>query len=262
MSQESSSGAPVVGLFVTCLVNMIRPSVGFAALELLERAGCKVEIPEGQTCCGLPGFNAGDIRGTRRLAQRVVRIFEPYEYVVVPSGSCAAMISRSYHEHVFEGDPVWRKRAEALGRKTFELTSFLFDVMHFSQRGPDDDQGAIKATYHDSCSCLRRLGIRSQPRELIKGIGRVELTEMENGYECCGFGGSFSLKMPEIAARMAKQKIDHAVETGADTILGADLGCLIHLAYHIRQKGLPLKVRHVAEVLAGRTKVPTIGEER
>lgn len=262
MPQEPSSGAPLVGLFVTCLVNMIRPSVGFAALDLLERAGCRVRIPDGQTCCGLPGYNAGDLKGTRRLAKRVIRMFEPYDYIVVPSGSCAAMIARSYHEHVFEGDPSWRRRAEILGGKTFELTSFLFDVMGFSQRGPSSDQEPVKATYHDSCSCLRRLGVRSQPRELLKAISRVELTEMEKGDECCGFGGSFSLKMPEIASRMAQQKIERVVETGADTVLGADLGCLMHLASHIRQRGLSLKVRHVAEVLAGRTQGPAIGERR
>lgn len=248
---------PRVGLFVTCLVNAMRPSVGFAAVDLLERAGCKVEIPREQTCCGLPGYNAGDLRDCERIARQVISTFESYDYVVVPSGSCAAMIAHNYHEHVFENEGVWRRRAEALGKKTFELTGFLVDVLGFTLTGIPHDMGELKATYHDSCSCLRRMKVKSQPRKLLRDFCRIEIREMKQTEECCGFGGSFSLKMPEIAARLGDEKIKRAVSTGADMLIGGDLGCLLHLESRIKAQGKSMKVMHVAEVLTGRAKVPS-----
>lgn len=246
---------PRIGLFVTCLVDLFRPTVGFAAIKLLEEAGCVVEVPT-QTCCGQPAYNSGDRATARSLAQQVIAAFEPLDYVVAPSGSCAGMIKQHYPP-LFSNDPGWRARAERLSAKTFELTSFLTDVLGVEQVNASHP-GTV--TYHDSCSGLRELGIKTQPRRLLRTVEGVELREMEESEVCCGFGGTFCIKYPELSNRMVSDKAGHILATGADTVLAGDLGCLLNMAGKLQRDGATVQVRHVAEVLAGLTEVPAIGE--
>ena len=240
---------PRVALFVTCLVDLYRPSVGFAALKLLEEAGCEVVVPLEQTCCGQPAYNSGDRATATELARAVVDAFLPYDYTVVPSGSCAGMIS--YHfPGLFGDDPHYRGKAEALAAKTHELVSFLVDV-----RGVGTVPARFDgiATYHDSCSGLRELGVKAQPRKLLGSIAGLALKEMRDSELCCGFGGTFCVKYPEISTRMVGDKTKDIAATGADTLLAGDLGCLLNMAGRLGREGSPVQVRHVAEVLAGMT---------
>jgi L-lactate dehydrogenase complex protein LldE len=249
---------PRVGLFVTCLVDTQRPSVGFAAIKLLEDAGCAVEVPEAQTCCGQPAYNAGDRRTARDLAVGILAAFKGFDYVVVPSGSCAGML-KHHLPHLFDDDPNQRDEADALASRVFELVSFLRDVMGVTDTGARFD-GTV--TYHDSCSGLRELGIKQQPRDLLQAAGAtvVEMTEPEI---CCGFGGLFCVKYPEISVRMVSDKTKDIVATGADTLLAGDLGCLMNIAGRLQREGHPTHVRHIAEVLADITDdLPPIGEAR
>lgn len=199
-----------VGLFVTCLVDLFRPSVGFATVDLLERAGCTVSVPSTQTCCGQPAYNAGDNADAKDIARRVIETFEGFDYVVAPSGSCAAMIARHYPE-LFHDDPDWGPRARRLASRTHELVSFLTDVRGVDTTGARYDG---KVTYHDSCSGLRELGIRQQPRDLLAAIDGLELVELPGAEECCGFGGTFCVKYPEISTRMVTNKIKNIEQTG------------------------------------------------
>jgi len=246
---------PKIGLFVTCLVDLVRPQVGFAAVKLLEESGCDVEVPV-QTCCGQPAWNSGADRHAADLARRVIAAFEPFDYLVAPSGSCAGMIKRHYAE-VLANDPVWLPRAQALAAKTHELISFLVDI-----RGVKGVQARCVANicYHDSCSSLREMGVRNQPRELLGSIDGLSLSELKEPEVCCGFGGLFSVKYPEISERMADDKIADAQETGAALMLGGDLGCLLHLKGRMQRKGVNIRVRHVAEVLASMANEPALGE--
>jgi len=244
-----------VGLFVTCLVDLLRPSIGFAAVKLLEDAGCIVDVPR-QTCCGQPAFNSGDRATTREIAEQVIAAFAPYDYVVVPSGSCAGMLKTHYGE-LFHGDPNWMPRADAFGAKTFELVSFLVDVMKVEKVRA---RFAGTVTYHDSCSGLRELGIRAQPRKLLAGIEGLKLAEMRDADVCCGFGGTFCVKYPDISNAIVAKKADHIAATGAATLLAGDLGCLMNMAGKLQRVGHEVRARHVAEVLAGMTDVPAIGE--
>jgi L-lactate dehydrogenase complex protein LldE len=237
-----------VALFVTCLVDLMRPSVGFATLHLLEAAGCEVVVPETQTCCGQPAFNAGDRAAAATLARKVIAEFEGYEYVVAPSGSCADHIRNEY-PGLLSDDPDWHRRAVALGAKVFELTDFLVNVSHL-EKPPGNFRGSI--TYHDSCAGLRSLGIKNQPRQLLSRMPDVELKEMEGAEECCGFGGTFSVKFGEISAAIAERKCAKAIATSADAIVGGDLGCLLSIEGKLRRMGdEKTRVLHVAEVLAG-----------
>jgi L-lactate dehydrogenase complex protein LldE len=243
-----------VGLFVTCLVDLIRPAVGFAAVKLLEDAGCTVEVPT-QTCCGQPAFNSGDRATTRQIAEAVIAAFEPYDYVVAPSGSCAGMLKTHYPE-LFEGDAAWAPRVEAFCRKTHELVSFLVDVMQVTTVAAAFE-GAV--TYHDSCSGLRELGVKAQPRALLGSVQGLQLKEMHDADVCCGFGGTFCVKYPDISNTIVTKKAEHVAATGADTLLAGDLGCLMNMAGKLQRLGKPVHARHVAEVLAGVTE-PAIGE--
>jgi L-lactate dehydrogenase complex protein LldE len=237
----------------------MRPSVGFAALRLLERAGCQVEVPRAQTCCGQPAYNAGDRATARDLARDILDAFSGYDYVVVPSGSCGGML-KLHLPHLFDDDPNLRTRAEALGAKTFELVSFLTDVLGLTTVAASY-QG--KVTYHDSCSGLRELGIKAQPRQLLAGVRGVELAEMEEPETCCGFGGTFCVKYPDISVRMVSDKTRDIAASGADTLLAGDLGCLLNMAGRLKREGSAVRVRHVAEVLADMAgEVPPIGEGR
>ncbi|TPG53502.1 (Fe-S)-binding protein [Roseomonas nepalensis] len=251
------SDKPRVALFVTCLVDLYRPSVGFAALRLLEEAGCRVEVPATQTCCGQPAYNSGDRATARDLARAVIDAFLPYDHVVAPSGSCAGMIAHHYPV-LFEDDPAYRGKAEALAARTHELTSFLTDVMGLDTARPAYDGVAV---YHDSCAGLREMGVRAQPRALLAKVPGLIVKELAEPELCCGFGGTFCVKYPEISTRMVTDKAADIRGTGADTLLAGDLGCLLNMAGRLKREGSPVRVRHVAEVLAGMTgEVAPIGE--
>ncbi len=243
-----------VGLFVTCLVDLIRPSIGFAAVKLLEDAGCTVAVPR-QACCGQPAFNSGDRADARAIAEQVIEAFSSFDYVVAPSGSCAGMLKVHYPE-LFRGDPNWLPRADAFAAKTFELVSFLVDVLGVT--GVDASLEAT-ATYHDACSGLRELGIRLQPRKLLASVRGLSLTEMRDSDVCCGFGGTFCVKYPEISNAIVAKKAANIAASGADMLLAGDLGCLMNMAGKLQRDGRSIEVRHVAEVLAGMTGEPAIG---
>jgi L-lactate dehydrogenase complex protein LldE len=252
-----SSSQPRVALFVTCLVDLYRPTVGFAAIRLLEDAGCRVEVPPAQTCCGQPGFNAGDRETARDLARAVIDAFGGYDYVVAPSGSCGGMIAHHYPS-LFEDDPQYRAKAEALAGRTHELVSFLRDVRGVATLAARYDD---VVTYHDSCAGLREMGVKAQPRALLASVEGLRLTEMADPEICCGFGGTFCVKYPDISTRMVSDKCRDIAATGAGTLLAGDLGCLLNMAGRLKREGQPVKVRHVAEVLAGMTaELPPIGE--
>jgi L-lactate dehydrogenase complex protein LldE len=237
-----------VGLFVTCLVDLMRPRIGFATLRLLEAAGCDVTVPEQQTCCGQPAFNSGDRASAAMLARKVITEFEGFDYVVVPSGSCADQIRNEY-PGLLAAEPAWHARAMALSPKVFELTDFLVNVAHVDKL-PGDFHGAI--TYHDSCAGLRHLGIKQQPRQLLAKLPNVQIQEMEGAEECCGFGGTFSVKFGNISAAIAERKCEKVQASGADAIVGGDLGCLLNIEGKLRRLGdEKTRVLHIAEILAG-----------
>ena len=247
-----------VGLFVTCLVDLFRPSVGFAAVKLLEAAGCNVEVPYKQTCCGQPAHNSGDRSSSRAIARQVIKAFEDFDAVVVPSGSCAGMIKRHYPD-LFADDEIWRARAEALATKTFELVSYLADELSVENIDARFDRSA---TYHDSCAGLRELGVREQPRRLLAAVSGLEMKELPGAEVCCGFGGTFCIKYPDISTRMVSDKVADIVSTGADTLLAGDLGCLLNMAGRLSREGRDVEVRHVAEVLADMADGPAIGKSK
>ncbi|WP_230531229.1 (Fe-S)-binding protein [Microvirga roseola] len=251
---EGRRAKPRVGLFITCLVDLMRPSVGFAAVKLLEDAGCSVEVPV-QTCCGQPAYNSGDRGTSRDLAERMIEAFRGFEYVVAPSGSCAGMVRKHYPE-LFEDDPNWLPKANALAAKTYELTSFLVDVMGVTAVNASFD-GAV--TYHDSCSGLRELGVKAQPRKLLASMPGVTLVEMNDSDVCCGFGGTFAVKYSDISGAIVEAKAKNIEAAQAPTLLAGDLGCLMNMAGRLSREGKPIAVRHVAEVLAGMTDEPPIG---
>jgi L-lactate dehydrogenase complex protein LldE len=255
-SAPSSSPRPRIGLFATCLVDFFRPSIGFAAVKLLEDAGCTVEVPAQQVCCGQPAYNSGDERSARRIAKQVIETFSEFDYVVGPSGSCMATIRHDYPE-MLKDDADWHPRAVALAQRSFELMSFLADVLKYA---PDHLQLHAKATYHDSCSGLRKLNIKSQPRQLLSGVEGLTVVEMQDAETCCGFGGTFCVKYPEISVKMVSDKIGNIDATGADTLLGGDLGCLLNIAGRLQRMGKNVRVLHAAEVLAGQADCPAIGE--
>ncbi len=248
--------SPVVGLFVTCLVDLIRPSVGLAAVKLLEDAGCRVEVPLSQTCCGQPAYNSGDRANARAVAAQVIAAFEDFDFVVAPSGSCAGMIKHHYPA-LFDDDPGLRAKAEALAERTHELVSFLTDVRGV-ERVAARYEGQV--TYHDACSGLRELGIKSQPRALLASVDGLSLREMADSEVCCGFGGTFCVKYPDISNQMVGEKAAAVEDSGADTLLAGDLGCLINMAGKLARQGSSVRVRHVAEVLADAADGPAIGE--
>ncbi|RLQ89346.1 (Fe-S)-binding protein [Notoacmeibacter ruber] len=256
MFQDSNSTPPTVGLFVTCLVDLFRPAVGFASIKLLEEAGCQIEVPDTQTCCGQPAFNAGHREEAVTIARQVIAAFEPFDYVVAPSGSCAATIRRHYPE-LLADDPKWSSRAEAVASKTYELTSFLTDVRSLAGVKVELPEKTI-AIYHDSCSGLRELGVKTQPRSLLGTIENLELKEMEEPEVCCGFGGTFCTKYPAISEVIVSAKTKDIDATGADLLLAGDMGCLMNMAGRLRREGRRTEVRHVVEILSGMTEAPPI----
>jgi L-lactate dehydrogenase complex protein LldE len=256
MSDSASRPAIRVGLFVTCLVDLFRPSIGFAAVKLLEDAGCRVEVPEAQTCCGQPAYNSGDKADTKAIARRVMTAFAGVDYVVAPSGSCAGML-RAHYPELFADEPAFLPEVEQFAERCYELVSFLTDVLNVERVAARYDG---VATYHDSCSGLRELGVRAQPRKLLNSVAGLSMKELPGADVCCGFGGTFCIKYPDISERMASDKIADAAATGADTLLAGDLGCLLNMAGKASRQGKTIRVRHVAEVLADMSgDVPPIG---
>jgi L-lactate dehydrogenase complex protein LldE len=252
-----SQSRPRVALFVTCLVDLYRPTVGFAAIRLLEQAGCLVEVPPGQTCCGQPAYNTGDRATAKDIARATVDALQGFDHVVAPSGSCAGMIAHHYPS-LFDDDPHYRAKAEAVAGRTHELVSFLRDVMGMEGVAARYEDSV---TYHDSCSGLREMGVKAQPRALLATVQGLRLAEMADPEICCGFGGTFCVKYPEISTRMVADKCRDIQATGAGTLLAGDMGCLLNMAGRLKREGSPVKVRHVAEVLAGMTQdVAPIGE--
>jgi L-lactate dehydrogenase complex protein LldE len=247
---------PRVGLFVTCLVDLFRPSVGFAAVKLITDAGCDVDVPTQQTCCGQPAYNSGDKATAQELARLTISAFEGHDYVVAPSGSCAGMLKAHYPE-LLAGDPAWKERTQRFAAKVHELVSFLVNVRGVAAV---DARLEARATYHDSCSGLRELGVREQPRKLLRTVKGLELVDLVDADVCCGFGGTFSIKYPEISNSIVESKTQHVAATGADMLLAGDLGCLMNMAGKLSRQGRRIAVRHVAEVLAGELSDPPIGE--
>lgn len=248
------SGRPRVGLFVTCLVDLLRPSIGFAAATLIERSGCDVEVPASQTCCGQPAYNSGDRADTKALARQTIQAFAGVDYVVAPSGSCAGML-KSHYPRLFAGEGEDEAAALAFAGKVHELVSFLVDVRGMTSV---ESPFAGRVTYHDSCSGLRELGIKDQPRKLLGAMPGVEIAEMAEAEICCGFGGTFSIKYPDISRAMVDKKCASIAESGASLVLAGDLGCLMNMAGRLARDGSSVRCRHVAEVLAGELADPPI----
>jgi len=237
-----------VGFFVTCLVDLMRPSIGFAALKLLEAGGADVYVPGAQTCCGQPAYNSGDRADAIALARKVVAEFEGCDYLVAPSGSCSGMIKTHYGE-LLADDPAMAARVGKLIAKTYELTDFLVNVLKI-QSVPGTFAG--KVTYHDSCAGLREMGIKAQPRALLARMPGVQLSEMAECEMCCGFGGTFSIKFGEISSRLSDNKCQNIANAGVDAVVLGDLGCMLNIEGRLRRRGdTTTKVLHIAEVLAG-----------
>lgn len=245
---------PRVGLFVTCLVDLFRPSIGFATVRLLEAAGCEVVVPRGQTCCGQPAYNSGDRKTARSIAQQTISAFEDCDYIVAPSGSCAGMLKKHYPA-LLADDAAAAEQAREFASRVYELVTFLVRVRGM-EKAPGGYQGAV--TYHDSCSGLRELGVKDEPRRLLASIPGLELVEMAENETCCGFGGAFSVKFPDISNAMVERKAVNITAAGAPLVLAGDLGCLMNIAGKLSRQGSPVRCRHVAEVLAGELSDPPI----
>ncbi|WP_332632593.1 (Fe-S)-binding protein [Halalkalibacter flavus] len=236
-----------VSLFVTCLVDMFQSDVGMDTVELLERLGCEVDFPEGQTCCGQPAYNSGYLKESKESIKHMINVFEKSEYVVTPSGSCGTM----FHEYpeIFAGDPVWEPKAKALAAKTFELTQFIVDVLKV------EDVGAslpARGTYHTSCHMTRLLGVKEAPMTLLENVKGLEFTDLPDKHNCCGFGGTFSVKMSHISEQMVDEKVRCVESTKADILIGADAGCLMNIGGRMSRTGKPIEVMHIATVLNSR----------
>ena len=243
MASETGKTPRTVALFATCLADLVRPSVVFASVRLLEAAGCRVEVPAAQTCCGQPAWNSGDRKHAARIARKTVRAFRGYEWIVVPSGSCAGML-RCHYADLLGGDD------EGFGERVWELTSFLVDVCGF---GDVRARWPMTAVYHDSCAGLRELGVKDQPRALLAKVEGLTLSELPDAEVCCGFGGTFCVKYPDISTAMVRDKTAAVQSSGAGALLAGDLGCLMNMAGRLSREGSEVEVRHVAEVLAGMT---------
>jgi L-lactate dehydrogenase complex protein LldE len=248
-----------VALFVTCLVDLFRPTVGFAAVKLLEDAGCTVGVPRRQTCCGQPAYNSGDRADAKAIALQVFDAFADCDYVVAPSGSCAGML-RVHYPELFADDSENLPRARDLAERSWELVSFLVDVCGMQAVAANWQR---RITYHDACSGLRELGVKRQPRQLLGSVRGLSIEESPGAEVCCGFGGTFCVKYPEISDKMVTDQAAEIAATGADAVLAGDLGCLLNMAGKLYRQGRLIEVRHVAEVLAGMSdKVPPIGAPR
>ncbi len=236
-----------VTLFIQCLVDGIYPEVGEAMVKIFRNLGFDLACPTRQTCCGQPAFNAGYRREARVAAKRFIEIFETAETIVCPSGSCVTMV-RHHYPQLFDDDDSWRRRAEQVAAKTYELTQYLVDVLGVDDLGAHYDG---KITYHDSCHLLRNLRVKDQPRRLLRNVSGADFVEMYDSDKCCGFGGSFAVKYAEISAAMVEDKVNNLIDSGADTVVGCDMGCLMNIQGMLSRKGSDIKVMHVAQILAG-----------
>ena len=236
-----------VSLFITCLIDQLCPNVGVAAVKVLRRAGCEVVFDERQTCCGQPAFNTGYRREARKFAERFIEIFEESDAdaIVSPSGSCTAMV-KHFHE-LFPEDENWRNRAEKIASKTHEFTAFLVNVLKIEQLGASFSG---KLTWHDACHGLRDLKIKDEPRALLKNVENAEFVELTNADVCCGFGGTFSVKYPEISAAILDVKIEAIEKTGADAVVACDASCLMQIGGRLSRIDSKVKPLHIAEILA------------
>jgi L-lactate dehydrogenase complex protein LldE len=250
---------PRAGLFVTCLIDLIRPSVGFAAARLIEASGCRVVVPRQQTCCGQPAYNSGDRASAVELALQTIRSFSDCDYVVVPSGSCAAMMKIHYPQLFSDADSHVRQEAADFAAKVHELCAFLADIRKLDDL-PGRYDGAV--TYHDACSGLRELGVKAAPRRLLECVPGLELVEMQEPETCCGFGGLFAEKYAGISNAIVARKIEDAEHTRAPLLLAGDLGCLMNMSGKAAREGKRLSFRHIAEILAGELADPPIGHGR
>ncbi|WP_274307504.1 (Fe-S)-binding protein [Solibacillus daqui] len=233
-----------VTLFATCLVEMFQGDVGKATVELLERLGCEIEFPTSQVCCGQPAYNSGYVEQSKKTMQNMINAFEKAEYVVTPAGSCAYMFKE--YPHIFKDDPQWENRAQQLADKTYELTDFIVNVLKVENVGA---RLTGKATFHTSCHMTRLLGIKTPPMTLLKHVEGLEFVELPGKERCCGFGGTFAVKMGNISGQMVEEKVCNVEETEADILIGADAGCLLNIGGRIERKGKPIRVMHIAEVL-------------
>ena len=235
-----------VSLFIPCIVDAVYPQVAESMVRLFDRLAMPVDYPEAQTCCGQPAFNSGYRHAARRAAMHFIEVFEGAACIVCPSGSCVAMV-RHHYAVLFADKPDWLARSRTVAAKTFELTEYLVDILDVTDVG-SAYRGRV--TYHDSCHLLRALGVGRQPRTLLANIRGLEFVEMADADRCCGFGGSFSYKYPEISTAMVAEKAATILATGADTVVGCDMGCLMNIEGYLTRRHHPVKVRHIAQLLA------------
>ncbi len=233
-----------VSLFITCMCDIFASNVGKDTVEILERVGCEVDFPEAQTCCGQPAYNSGYLENTKETMKHMMKAFRHSEYVVGPSGSCIAML-RDY-ENIFQGDPEWESEAKKLAAKSFELTQFLVEVLGIVDVGSNFTG---RVTYHPSCHMTRLLGVKDAPRQLLEHVKGVELIQLPQGEDCCGFGGTFSVKNSVISGEMVQEKADHVGETEAEYLVGGDMACLMNIGGRLSREGRNVKVIHLAEIL-------------
>lgn len=233
-----------VSLFITCMCDIFASNVGKDTVEILERVGCEVDFPEAQTCCGQPAYNSGYLENTKETMKHMMKAFRHSEYVVGPSGSCIAML-RDY-ENIFQGDPEWESEAKKLAAKSFELTQFLVEVLGIVDVGSNFTG---RVTYHPSCHMTRLLGVKDAPRQLLEHVKGVELIQLPQGEDCCGFGGTFSVKNSVISGEMVQEKADHVGETEAEYLVGGDMACLMNIGGRLSREGRNVKVVHLAEIL-------------
>lgn len=235
-----------VSLFITCLSDIFFPEVGTHAVQILERNGVEVDFPEGQTCCGQPAYNSGYEKDAKQAAKQMIKAFSHSDYIVTPSGSCASMV-RHYYKEMFKDEEEWYAKADNLSKKTYEFTEFLVGVLGVTDVGAE--LHAV-AAYHQSCHMSRGLGIKNEPIQLLSQVEGLEVKELPYCQDCCGFGGTFAAKMSEISEKMVDEKIKHIESTGAQVLIGADMGCLMNIGGRLRRQGKEIEVMHISEVLA------------
>lgn len=247
MSKANLSG-PKASIFITCLVDQFRPAVGEAMVKVLESHGVRLHFPPEQTCCGQPAFNNGYLAQARKMAQHFIEVFDGDDYIVTPSGSCAAMVKKHYPS-LFTHDPVLQERCRSVGARVYEFSEFLVKVLGVEKAGSVSYPGRV--TYHHSCHLLRELGIKEEPLRLLKSVQGLHYVEMEKADQCCGFGGMFSIRYPEISRAIVDEKIDLVKKAEVDAVVVNDSGCLMNISGRLRRLGVPIKVFHLAELLAG-----------
>lgn len=232
-------------LFITCIADLMYADVGKSVVRVLRRSGVDLDFPEGQTCCGQPAFSSGYYKEAAVVARKVIEVFEKSERVIIPSGSCAAMVHHGFPT-LFANDPVWKKRSDEFVAKTYEFSQFIVDVLGITDVGATFPK---KVTYHSSCHMTRLLGVEEQPKILLKNVKEIDFVELPFAFDCCGFGGTFSMKMADISGAIVEEKVDHIIETGAEVLVGSDLTCLMNIGGRLSRRGSPIKVMHLAQVL-------------